>query len=152
MHTIGTVPIVQIFAARSKRRFVSKRKRSSEDDDHIFSLTPYNVTSVRLAIGTDQQDKLIRNIGARRDFDRGTKRRHISDCAADLRICKDDLTGLKPPNRRSAFMHVRRPKFCCRSSELLRQRRSRYFDRLLSLIGQVIRERRRRGHNVRFQI
>jgi hypothetical protein len=68
----------------------------SEDDDHIFSLTPHNVTGVRLAIGTDQQDK---------DFDGGTERRHISGCATDLRICKDDLTGLKTPNRGSAFMH-----------------------------------------------
>jgi hypothetical protein len=84
-------------------RFSAVRKRSSrflsEDDDHVFSLTPHNVTGVRLAIGTDQQDKLIRNFDdARRDFDGGTERRHISDCAVDLRISKDDLTGLKTPN------------------------------------------------------
>jgi hypothetical protein len=76
-----------------------------EDDDHIFSLTPHNVTGVRLAIRTDQQDELIRNVDARRDFDGGTERRHISDCATDPRICKDDLTGLKTPNRGAAFMH-----------------------------------------------
>jgi hypothetical protein len=71
----------------------------------IFFPYPHNVTGVRLAIGTDQQDKLIRNVDARQDFDGGTERRHISDCATDLRICKDDLTGLKTPNRGSAFVH-----------------------------------------------
>ena len=76
-----------------------------EDDDHIFSLTPHNVTGVRLAIRTDQQDELIRNVDARRDFNGGTERRHISDCATDLHICKDDLTGLKTSNRGAAFMH-----------------------------------------------
>jgi hypothetical protein len=76
-----------------------------KDDDHTFSLTPHNVAGVRLAIGTDQQDELIRNVDARRDFDGGTERRHISDCATDLRICKDDLTGLETPNRGAAFMH-----------------------------------------------
>jgi hypothetical protein len=76
-----------------------------EGDYHIFSLTPHNVTGVRLPIGTDQQNKLIRNVGTRRDFDGGTGCRYISDCATDLSICKDDLTGLKTPNRGSAFMH-----------------------------------------------
>jgi hypothetical protein len=63
----------------------------------IFFPYPHNVTGVRLAIGTDQQDKLIRNVDARQDFDGGTERRHISDCATDLRIRKDDLPGLKHP-------------------------------------------------------
>ena len=64
------------------------------------------MTGVRLAIGTDQQDKLIRNFDdARRDFDGGTERRHISDCATDLRICKDDLSGLKTPSRVTGLMH-----------------------------------------------
>jgi hypothetical protein len=75
------------------------------------------VTGVRLAIGTDQQDKLIRNFDdARRDFDGGTERRHISDCATDLRICKDYLTGLKTPNRLTALMHG-----VDRSSDVVRQ-------------------------------
>jgi hypothetical protein len=76
-----------------------------EGDYHVFSFTPHNMTGVRLPIRTDQQDKLIRNVDARRDVNVGTERRHISDCATDLRIGKDDLTGLKTPNRGAAFMH-----------------------------------------------
>ena len=79
--------------------------RFLSDDYHVFSFTPHNMTGVRLPIRTDQQDKLIRNVDARRDVNVGTERRHISDCATDLRICKDDLTGLKTPYRGSAFMH-----------------------------------------------
>jgi hypothetical protein len=87
-----------------------------EGDDHIFALTPHNVTGVRLAIGTDQQDKLIRNVGTRRDFDGGTGCSHISNCATDLSIREDDLTGLKTPNRGSAFMHG-----VCQSSAIVHQ-------------------------------
>jgi hypothetical protein len=95
----------RIIPSDFENRHADNARFLSEDDDHIFSLTPHNVTGVRLAIGTDQQDKLIRNVDARRDFDGGTERRHISDCATDLRIRKDDLTGFKTPNRGSAFMH-----------------------------------------------
>jgi len=41
--------------------------------------------------------------------------RHVSDCATDLGIREDDLTGLKTPNRGSVFV-----RGICYSSAVIR--------------------------------
>jgi|ERR1700730_1971990 hypothetical protein len=78
--------------------------RLSEDDAKIAALARNDVAGVRFAIRAVQQNKLIRNICPHQGLQRGAERRHVSNCAFDLRICKDDLTGPHaPPN--SAFIH-----------------------------------------------
>ena len=93
--------------------------RLSEDDAKIAALARNDVAGVRFAIRAVQQNKLIRNICPHQGLQRGAERRHVSNCAFELRICKDDLTGPHAP-RNSAFVHGD-DQLCIDRPELLRQ-------------------------------